>query len=188
MQEEETDELYLLRSVDMYKLFKRIEQLTGVTFSKQSKRELKINSRGFKLVVPDIVKMSAKVRATASFHMQCSVSRMLRNKCTYKAAAGQDHGGQGDEEGHDLGESPAQGGLCDRTSHQGQARCVRSSGASLSLFSFRVNVLTRHDHDHDDATGMTFAPGKFQENTPTGNNWHRDVATDVRYLNFANCV
>jgi hypothetical protein len=78
MQEEETDELYLLRSVDMYKLFKRIEQLTGVTFSKQSKRELKINSRGFKLVVPDIVKMSAKVRATASFHMQCSVSRMLR--------------------------------------------------------------------------------------------------------------
>ncbi|ELR21185.1 DnaJ domain containing protein [Acanthamoeba castellanii str. Neff] len=30
--------------------------------------------------------------------------------------------------------------------------------------------------------GMTFAPGKFQENTPTGNNWHRDVATDVRVL------
>jgi hypothetical protein len=30
---------------------------------------------------------------------------------------------------------------------------------------------------------MTFAPGKFQENTPTGNNWHRDVATDVRYVN-----
>jgi hypothetical protein len=54
----------------------------------------------------------------------------------------------------------------------------------LSLFSFRVRSLTRHDHD-DDATGMTFAPGKFQENTPTGNNWHRDVAADVRYLNFA---
>jgi hypothetical protein len=51
----------------MYKLFKRIEQLTGVTFSKQSKRELKINSRGFKLVVPDIVKMSAKVRRTRIF-------------------------------------------------------------------------------------------------------------------------
>lgn len=46
----------------MYKLFKRIEQLTGVIFSKQSKRELKANSRGFKLVVPDIVKMSAKVK------------------------------------------------------------------------------------------------------------------------------
>ncbi|ELR21186.1 dual specificity protein phosphatase [Acanthamoeba castellanii str. Neff] len=30
--------------------------------------------------------------------------------------------------------------------------------------------------------GMTFAPGKFQENTPTGNVWHRDVATDVRVL------
>jgi hypothetical protein len=79
MQEEETDELYLLRSVDMYKLFKRIEQLTGVTFSKQSKRELKINSRGFKLVVPDIVKMSAKVRATVFFHMQCSVSVAARS-------------------------------------------------------------------------------------------------------------
>lgn len=62
LEEEEKDELYLLRTVDMYKLFKRIEQLTGVTFSKQSKRELKINSRGFKLVVPDIVKMSAKAK------------------------------------------------------------------------------------------------------------------------------
>jgi hypothetical protein len=69
MKEEDTDELYLLRSVDMYKLFKRIEQLTGVTFSKQSKRELKSNSRGFKLVVPDIVKMSAKVLFSFIFYM-----------------------------------------------------------------------------------------------------------------------
>ncbi len=59
--EEEKDDFYLIMCLDMYKLFKRIKQLTGITFSKQSKRELKNNSHAFKLVVPDIVKMSAKV-------------------------------------------------------------------------------------------------------------------------------
>ena len=60
-QQEEPVAFDIRGSLNFFKLFKRIHQLTGVKFSKQSRRELKKNPEDFKLVIPDIVALSVKV-------------------------------------------------------------------------------------------------------------------------------
>jgi tetratricopeptide (TPR) repeat protein len=48
--------------VDMYLLFKRVQQLTGVKLTDQAMKELKQNPNSFYLVSPDIEKMSVRVK------------------------------------------------------------------------------------------------------------------------------
>ena len=60
--EEVAESFDLRKNINIFRLFKRVQRLTGVKFTKQAQRDLKENPNLFKIVRSDISKISARVK------------------------------------------------------------------------------------------------------------------------------
>ena len=60
--EEKNQDFDLRKNINIYLLFKRVQQLTGVGLTKQAQRDLKNNPESFRIVQSDINKVAAKVK------------------------------------------------------------------------------------------------------------------------------
>jgi hypothetical protein len=62
LQEEQDPNYDIKAQINMYYLFKRTSQKTGIKFTKQSREELKKNPASFNVVISDIKKLAVQVK------------------------------------------------------------------------------------------------------------------------------